>query len=650
MCGLIGIFAWDGRVDIDPRHVSLLRHRGPDDGAVWQDGSFFFGHRRLSIIDIATGQQPMGTADGSLVVIFNGEIYNYIELRKELEALGHQFQSHSDTEILLHGYRAWGRDMPVRLKGMFAFAIADREKQEIFLARDRFGEKPLFYAEILNGVAFASELGALSALPQIPLTIDDEALGEYLCLNYVTGDRTMLSAIRRLAPGSWRAYGVGGQMETGVFWSLRDSIADVRSVMNRDEALERLDDLLGKSVEFALRSDVPVGIFLSGGIDSSLIAHAAASRGKLTQAFCLSIPGQGFDELDAATRTAKRLGIPITGVAFGPESLEGFLELVEHADDPLADSSALAVATLAREASKTIKVVLGGDGGDELFGGYLTYKATLLHQRWVSPLPMVIRRGLAKFAHSIPTSEAKVSGSYALYRFLRASDITSGEAHFSWNGTWLPEYASHLPRSIRAMEASRTALSRLANSLGVVGTVDLRSLQLADILGYLPNDILVKSDRMTMAHGLEIRSPFLDSDLAIFALSLPAFLKAGMRGPLKRILRELAARTCGSDCARAKKQGFSIPVHTWLRERSRDLVEDLLSERSLIACGLLEVRVVRQAVEAHMAGRKSYGFELWGLMVLVAWHRCRVLSRPYIPLNEPMPKRIIIPLVLAGQR
>ena len=638
MCGFLGKFSWRGRAGVDPRYVARLRHRGPDEAAYWSDGGFFLGHCRLSIIDLSSGLQPMASEDGSLVVVFNGEIYNHIELRDELETHGCRFRTHSDTEVLLHGYRVWGTDLPRHLLGMFAFAIADRGTNELFLGRDRFGEKPLMIVDRDDWVAFASELGALAALPEVPLEVDLDALGDYLCLNYVPRQATLLKAVRRLAPATWRRYRSDGSVEEHVYWRPSQARVVPSFPMTLEQASERFEELLYRSVQFALRSDVPVGIFLSGGIDSTLVAHLAARIGHLSRGFCLSIPGPGFDEAGAAGDTARKLGIPLESVPLEENCMRHFLDVVRHADDPLADSSALAVFTLARAASRTVKVVLGGDGGDELFGGYLTYQATMLHQQIVSRLPMAMRRALSAFAPCIPTWESKVSLSYALFRFLRACDLPSGQAHFSWNGSWLPRDAAKLLCTRDARRAACDSLSHLASDFGLGGRVSLRALQVADINGYLANDILVKADRMTMAHGLEIRSPFLDPELAQFGLDLPDKFKADTRGPLKRILRHRAHLLAGKRLASAKKRGFSIPVHGWLRASGRNLVEDLLAESSIAATGCLDTAQVRRAMQDHMTGRQSLGFELWGLMVFVAWYRARVEHRP--PPAAEIPRRL----------
>ena len=643
MCGIVGHYARDGGAMASSTLFDLVQrvaHRGPDDCTFWQDGPFSFGHRRLSIIDLSSGRQPMASADGAIVITFNGEIYNYLELRDELTALGHAFRTQSDTEVLINGYRQWGIDLLPKLLGMFAFGIADRSKRELLLARDRFGEKPLLYLDDSRGTTFASELTPLSAIAQTR-EVDGDALGRYLTLNYVPGEQTLFKGVKRVAPGGWRRYRADGRVEDGIYWKPPSGIE--ASPLSFEEAVDRLDELLQRATMFTLRSDVPVGIFLSAGIDSSLVARAAVKAGTIARAFSLGFEERSHSELIGARQTAAKLGLPITEVTLNASALERFTNLVAHADDPLADSSALAVWTLAAETAKHVKVVLAGDGGDELFGGYLTYPATLWHASITSRLPMVMRRAMAAAGASIGGGDGKVTMSYKLMRYLRAATLPPGEAHFSWNGTWLPEEAAALAANPEVKASARHSLRWMAERHGLTGDTSLEMLQRADVRDYLVNDILVKSDRMSMAHGLEVRAPFLDRELAEFALGLPAEFKAGRRGQGKRLLRALARKTYGPEMAGAVKQGFSIPVHAWLRGPARPLVDDLLSPSSIAALSLLEGPMVARAVRDHMSGTRALGWELWGLMVLVAWHRQQIQRVP--PAGAvARPEAVTIPL------
>ena len=642
MCGIFGRFAYGGSIeDCDAlvNATELLAHRGPDEGTWWMDGPFFIGHRRLSIIDLELGSQPMGTTDGRYVVAFNGEIYNYLELRDELVQHGARFNTLSDTEVLLLGYRYWGADLPRRLVGMFAFAIVDRIEMSVFLARDRFGEKPLFLTEDAGGVTFASELRAIAALPDFRREINRASLGQYLCLNYVPGEQTLLKDVRRLPPGTWRRYRLR-TAEAGVYW--RPPIASNRETVAvpSGNELAELRLRIDRSVRIALRSDVPITLFLSGGIDSSIIAESAVRQGHLETAYCLDFAEEGFSEMANAATVAAKLGLELRRVALTTSVLSEFSDIVEHADDPLADSSALAVWTLAKAVARDYKVAVSGDGGDEMFAGYLTYKATRLHQLLAEHTGRGFRKCLASLARFVPVRDGKVSGGYKLMRFLRAADLTSGAAHFSWNGAWLPADALRL--MVGVADAAET-LQSLAQRHGLGDTFDLAALQRADATDYLPNDILAKVDRMTMAHGLEARAPLLIPDIAEFGLALPDRLKQTRFGQPKQILRRLATEIYGPEIGAAKKQGFSIPVHRWIRGPMREIAEDLLSRSSLECVDAINVDEALNAKTRHMEGKAQLGFELWGLMVLVEWHRMRIQRAPSQPVRPASTRRIELP-------
>jgi asparagine synthase (glutamine-hydrolysing) len=630
MCGIFGRFAWNGAPP-DTDHlvglVDLLRHRGPDGGGFWSDGPYFFGHRRLAILDLTdAGAQPMASADGRYVVVLNGEIYNFVELREELEQKGRAFRTRSDTEVLIHGYAEWGEGLPDRLLGMFAFAVADRRTGELLLARDRFGEKPLLLAARPGEVVFASELAPIAAYLG-DREVDLQALAGYLCLNFVPLDRTLLAGVRRLAPGTVRRYGTRGLVSERRYWSPSPARSAPAASGDMPDVLRVLRVTIDDAVRIALRSDVPLALFLSGGIDSSVVAESAVRQGTLDAAFCIDVREASFSEWDNASWVANRLGLRLERVPLGPEVLDDFFEIVEHADDPLADSSAVAVWQLARATAAEFKVAVSGDGGDELFGGYLTYKATALHRRVTSRFRPVVRRALRSGAGRIRASETKVSITYKLLRFLRAADLPPAEAHFTWNGAWLPSDAARL----LAPDARHLALGALREVTvrhAMSQHPGLAELQRVDACEFLPNDILVKVDRMTMAHSLESRAPLLDPRVAELALAATARFERSPLAAPKRLLRELADEKFGPRISRAKKQGFSIPIHAWLRGRARSFVDDLLSEASVRQLPFLDVGAVTHARARLLDRCEPLGFEVWGLCVLIAWYRARVLSAP----------------------
>lgn len=620
MCGIFGRHCWNGNIgETEVLHAATdsLHHRGPDGTGYWVDHAFFLGHTRLSIIDIDRGGQPLHSLDQSLTIVFNGEIYNYLELREELVSLGYAFSTESDTEVILLGYRHWREKVCERLVGMFAFAIADQRDQSLFLARDRFGEKPLFVLKTSNSVTFSSELKAFRKLPEYSGKISSTALVDFLCLNYVSGTHTLAEGIDRILPATWQRFSLG-RVEEGTYWVAPKGLCT--RVPGFELAARTVQELLDQSVRIALRSDVPVAVFLSGGIDSSLIAESAVRQGLIQDAFCLDFPEASHSEWANASHVANQLGLRLHRVELTSQSLGNFLELARHLDDPLGDSSALALYTLSKQVSNSYKVVLTGDGGDEIFGGYLTYRASVMHRSLYRFTPKVLLRLLARVGKSIPVGVGKVSTNYMLYRFLRASPLPPAEAHLAWNGSWLPtDAARFIGQDILGDCTPNLALTRIVIRHQMPTYPTLRDFQILDTGEYLPNDILAKVDRSTMAFGLESRSPFLDHRLASYALALPSRYHLSVFGESKRILRRLAEKKFGRRISHARKQGFSIPVHAWLRNAGREILETILSKDNLDKHPCLDTDEILLAKRQHLSGQAQLGFELWGLMVLVNW-------------------------------
>jgi asparagine synthase (glutamine-hydrolysing) len=649
MCGIFGFASWDRAIPSVPdlcRATNLLRHRGPDGGGYWHEPGVFFGHRRLAIIDLAIGSQPMASIDRRYVITFNGEIYNYPELREELRREGCAFQTASDTEVILAGYETWGTAVVGRLEGMFAFGLYDREERTLLLARDRFGEKPLLVTDEGGRVAFASELGPLVAIDTARREVDVDALAGYLALNYVPGHRTLAHGIGRVAPGEWRLYGAEGLRRRARYWNAEQAI-ESQPATGGDDLLDELQHRIDGAVRHTLRSDVPVGLFLSGGVDSSIVAQSAARLGNLEAAYCVDFADSGFSEWPRAQNVARTIGIDLVRVPLDVSVLGEFLDVTQHLDDPLADSSAMAVWTVARAASSRLKVVLSGDGGDELFGGYLTYPASRWHARLRPWLPRRAWSLAASMAGHLPShSHAKVGPGYKLQRFLRAMPLETAEAHFTWNGTWMPAEAAGLVLDAAARERAPQSLRSLASRHRLGSNPSLRQLQLADIDEYLPNDILSKVDRATMAHGLESRAPLLNAAVAGFALGLPDRLRVTGAAGTKVTLRRLCERHFGAEHANAPKQGFSLPIHAWLRQQGRELATTLLSRDRVEAMGVLDSSAVNRAVDAHMSGARALGWELWGLMVLVAWHEQRIAHPPTLDRRLDLPdlREVTLPL------
>lgn len=604
--------------------TDLLSHRGPDGGAYWADGPFFLGHRRLAIIDLsAHGDQPMA-AGSDLVIAFNGELYNYPELRDELAAKGHTFRTASDTEVVLRAFLEWDRDMLPRLRGMFAFGIADRRDGSLFVARDRFGEKPLFLHEDRAQVTFSSELRSLAALME-HRSVDPAALGAYLCLNYVPGEKSMLAGVERLPPGTWKKLGPGTVTSAGRYYD--PGTVQIAVPAQLEPTLDELRTRLDHATKIALRADVPVALFLSGGLDSSLTAESATRQGRLSDAYCLDIAERSYSEWGGAELVASRLGLNLHRVVLTHEVLGDFESIADHADDPLGDSSALAVWQLSREVAKKFKVVISGDGGDELLGGYLTYKATRIFQSSLERAPPALRFALARWSAHVRPGQGKVTTLYKAKRFLRAAHLPAAEAHFTFNGAFMPDVAMQLVTGDMRQGAARDAIMMMRARHGLGDRPGLWDLQRADATDYLPNDILTKVDRMTMAHGLESRAPLLDVDLADFAMSAAHRYEGSMLAKPKRLFRELARRRFGPAVADARKQGFSIPVHSWLREKHPAIVGDFLSRATLDKVPVLDAAAVEAVRDRFLAG-EQLGFEVWGLCVFVAWYRSRIAAAP----------------------
>lgn len=635
MCGILGAADWRGGSLDTARFAAatnLLRHRGPDGGAYWAEPGVFLGHRRLAIIDIAGGLQPMPSGDGRVVLLLNGEIYNYRELREELSARGVRFRTTSDTEALVEGYRVWGADVVTRLDGMFAIAAYDRVTRELFLARDRLGEKPLLIAAQPGRVVFASEMAPLSALGAAGAELDLDALGGFLCLNYVPGGHTMLRGVERLPPATWRRYRADGTVEQHTYWRASDAPA-VDVPADGETALDALQDRLDHAVALTLRSDVPVGLFLSGGVDSALIAESAARQGHLAAAFTVDYEEAEFSEAARARHVAETVGVELVRVPLDAQALLGVEALASHLDDPLADASAAAVWSVAEAAARRVKVVLSGDGGDELFGGYLSYGTTALHRDLAALVPGPLRAVAGQLAGLVPVSPAvKAGADDKLRRFLRAVALPTREAHFTWNGGWVPTDAAALLTGADPKRAALGAITAVAAQ--VPERPSLRDLQQADLAEYLPNDILAKVDRSTMAHGLESRAPFLDRQCAEFALGLPDRLKTTGRSRTKVLLRRLVARHFGEAHARAPKLGFSVPLHHWLRGSGREVMRRVLDRDRVAQLGVLDAGAVHRAADDHVSGRRSLGPEIWGLMVLVCWFEQRVAAPPSLAAQD----------------
>jgi asparagine synthase (glutamine-hydrolysing) len=617
MCGIAGRIDRRGgdRRETVERMTRALARRGPDAHAVETLGEATLGHRRLSVIDLSVAAgQPMFDAERRHAIVFNGEIYNFLEVRAELERAGAGFRTRSDTEVVLEAWKRWGPDSLARLTGMFALAIWDDREKRLFLARDRFGEKPLYYAHLPGGIAFASQLDALAEDRDIARTLDEEALGHFLAFGYTGGERAILAGARKLPPATWASDGPEGFSGPHAYWSLRDHYGRAASPRDLDTAAEGLAAHLDRAAAGQLIADVPVGAFLSGGIDSSAIVASLcrARRPESVETFSVGFDVAGYSETDQARRVADHLGTTHRDriVASADGASRGWADAW---DEPFADTSMVPTWMLARFARERVTVALSGDGGDELFGGYDTYVADGL-RRNLAWLPAGMLGGMGALARTfLPARRGKVTWDFKLRRFLDFAARPEAIAHADWRRIFAPAEIAALLRPAwrRVADADVYAETRRAAD-------DARDLHWLDRLGYvdvrtwMPDDILVKVDRATMAHGLEARAPFLDHRLAEFAAGLAPELKmAGLAR--KRVLkRSQRARLPEATLAR-RKAGFNAPVADWIEGWSGSL------DPIRLAGTHFEPRAIENLIAAHRAGAADNGHKLFALANFALW-------------------------------
>lgn len=603
-----------------------LIHRGPDQQDIYQSGAISLGATRLKIIDLDSGSQPMVSEDGGTFLVFNGEIYNHRELRKELEGLGHRFRTHSDTEAVLHAFLEWDTECFSRLRGMFAIALWNESQKRLVLARDRMGIKPLYICRAKHDIYFGSELKAILVHPEISRRLSLEGLNCYLSLNYVPCPWTLVAGIEKLPPGhflEWR----DGETRSKSYWQLS---MEEQPRWTLEEAKERLDSLLRESVREHLVSDVPLGIWLSGGIDSSTILHyAAAETSSRLKTFSISFRGRSFDESVYIQRIAEQYGTEHHEMDLSPSAdlADAIEEFAYYSDEPSADSGALPVWFLSQMSRKHVTVALSGEGADEIFGGYLTYQA----DRWnriAARLPAnVLRMGL-KAVERWPVSDDKISWEYKAKRLLRGTQLSADEAHFYWNGTFSEADKRSLVLGMNGHHLLdlMPPLPRVSRNVGPLN----RFLWL-DQITYLPDDILYKSDRLSMAHSLEVRPPFLDHRVVEFAASLPEDFK--IRGSRQKfLLKELMKDKLPRLILGRRKIGLDIPTHDWLRGVLRPMLLETLTTEAIRETGLFRAQAIQNFIRLHMERRANLGFHLWGLMILFLWmKRWRIEAAPDVP-------------------
>ena len=625
MCGIAGFTMFrSGPADPDAvlRDMArTLEKRGPDGEGFHRDGAVALGHRRLSIIDLAGGAQPMATADGRYAVTYNGEIYNYLELRAGLERDGAAFRTASDTEVLLQD---WARKGPAALEdfsGMFAFALWDREARTLHLARDRMGIKPLYWTQAAGELVFASELKALLCHPGVARKLDLLSVSKYLTYGYIPAPHTIFEGVFKLEPGTRLEFD-GSVARQASYWDipLRDRPVSSRSL---DECAADLRVVLRDAVRQHLRADVPVGVFLSGGLDSSLVAAlAAAESSRPIRTFSIGFEEASYDESPFAREVARACGTEhreeVLSLRRALDLLPGVLERM---DEPLADASILPTSLLAQFAAREVKVVLGGDGGDELFAGYPAFQAHRLVER-LSFLPMAWRDALTRAARHIPVSHRYASLEFLAQQFFKGAGISPEVRLLIWLGCCGNEQRNRL-LSPDAREALRRRdpfedVHRYVRQSGLIGGFE-RILYLAAKL-YLQDDILVKVDRASMAHSLEVRVPYLDPAVVEYAAGLPSEYK--LRGfTTKYVLKRAARGLVPERIIRRRKAGFMMPVAAWLQRDLRPRVEELCAPDRLARDGLFDPKTVRELLDEHFTDRRDHRKVIWALFAFQHWRQ-----------------------------
>ncbi|MBK7392224.1 MAG: asparagine synthase (glutamine-hydrolyzing) [Chloracidobacterium sp.] len=623
MCGITG---WINLKQTKENHTeSVLHsmcerivHRGPNSEGLWLDDTVALGMRRLSIIDLHTGDQPVFNCDKSVIVMMNGELYNYREVRAELEKKGHKFTTKSDTEILPHLYEEYGENLVDHLNGMYAFSLWDTRKKKLIIARDRFGEKPLYYGVFDGQLIYASEPKAMLAHPSVKAELDLEALRHYLSYDYVPAPMSIYKGISKL-PAAHMLTVENGGVQTRRYWNMNWEPTQTGSI--EDRAVE-LRDLLSDAVRMRLVSDVPLGILLSGGIDSSTVAAFAIQHAtERVKTFSIGFEEDSFDESKYARQVAKHLDTEHYEEKLSAATAGDLIsEIGIWLDEPLSDGSLIPTFLLAQFVQKHVTVALGGDGGDELFAGYPMYYAHTVAAKYAR-VPSILRKGFIEpVVKRLPVSTKNMSFDYKAKRFVRGANLNTVERHHSWFGSFSREEQTQL-LTPEILAASDDDIYRGPRELLALcdATTEIEQMQFLDINYYMAEDILTKVDRAAMAVSLETRAPFLDPRVGQFAASLPlAYKLSGKSG--KHILKKAMADLLPANILHRPKKGFGIPIAEWLKGRLNPLMHYLLASARLKDQGIFNVEYVQQLIAEHERGTASHHKQLWTLLVFQLWY------------------------------
>jgi asparagine synthase (glutamine-hydrolysing) len=635
MCGIFGEVRYEAGAGrpVGPA-LDAMRHRGPDASGEWSDGTCALGHRRLAIIDLSeAGRQPLGNEDGTVQVTFNGEIYNFAALRKELRGVGHRFRTRTDTEVIVHAYEQWGTRCVDRLRGMFAFAVWDQRRRRLFLARDRVGKKPLFYTRQADRFLFASELQGLLADPAVPREVDFASLDTYLSYGYIPAPASAFLGVAKLPPAHWLTLDLrpgGPDVRVERYWALEYG---PKLRLSEAEACEALREALTEAVRLRMVSDVPLGAFLSGGIDSSIVVGLMAQLSdRPVKTFSIGFEEAAFNELDHARRVAERWGTDHHPLVIRPDALAVVGMLARHFGEPYADSSAVPTYFVSQITREGVTVALNGDGGDESFAGYERYLAHRLAGR-IGRVPG-LRRTASALARLLPDSTDPCNRVRKARRFLGSLHQPMETRYGCWLTYFRPEAKERLYSEAFREQAGPTAGRPWLESLfaEAEGLDPVDASMSVDVRSYLPFDLLVKVDITSMANSLEARSPLLDHEVMELAARLPARYKLIGRTS-KYLLKRAFADLLPSENVSRRKMGFGVPVGGWFRGLLRGLLRDSLLSGRATARGYFRPAEVSRLVNLHLEGRADHTFQLWNLLMLELWHR-EVLESP-LPAGPP---------------
>jgi asparagine synthase (glutamine-hydrolysing) len=622
MCGITGKIYLNPEKCVEPELLTkmcrTLSYRGPDEEGYYTKNNVGLGVRRLSIIDVDGGHQPIGNETKTVWAVQNGEIYNFQELTQKLLQMGHIFATRSDTEVIVHLYEEYGIDFVKHLEGMFAIAVWDEKEKKLVLARDRMGIKPLFYAYLGDQLLFGSEMKAILATgPR--LTLNTNALNYYLSLLYIPAPYTIYNEIHKLKPGHILV-SQNGKMEIQRYWSLAqvDKLEDYPV----SQLQKQLKQLLLASVERQLVSDVPLGFFLSGGLDSSIVvASAREVKHDRIKTFSVGFEDPSYDETSHAQTVARHLNTEHTKITVRPDFKHVVYELVDHFDEPFADSSAIPTYYLCELTRKHVTVALSGDGGDELFAGYLTYQADKLAGLYSRVPGILSKKAIPWMVHQLPVSDTKVNFGFKARRFVDQALLEPGQRHFAWKAFFSEDLKESLLQKplLDSLSSSLDGYSPYQTYFDEADHFEeISRFQYADTMVYLIDNNLAKVDRVSMAHSLEVRVPLLDTDLVEFAFQLPDHLKMpGMK--LKHFLKESTKDMLPQEIVNRPKKGFNVPMPRWLKDGLKPMVDHYLSSDIVSKQGCFNSHTVQHLVDTHMSGKADYSRNIWALLMFNVW-------------------------------